>query len=132
MDIVRLIEYFRIHQDHPRDIHMLVSDPRTVELLDKMRSQCPGSDIYVYIENNTSSALTVQAVDVSVNSFVADPHYSCRIVPGKVAYSALTFPPSAPADSTDITDLKMRFLVVRDDTQETVVDTGLVSVNLGS
>jgi len=30
MDIVRLIEYFRIHQDHPRDIHMLVSDPRTV------------------------------------------------------------------------------------------------------
>jgi len=48
MDIVRLIEYFRIHQDHPRDIHMLVSDPRTVELLDRMRSQCPHSDIHVY------------------------------------------------------------------------------------
>jgi hypothetical protein len=33
-----------------------------------------GSDIYLYIENNTDKDITVQARDVSVDGFMIDPH----------------------------------------------------------
>jgi len=77
MDIVRLIEYFRIHQDHPRDIHVLASDPRTVELLDKMRSQCPGSEISVYCPNPSDMEEAFREIpsryaDVRISFFPAE------------------------------------------------------------
>ncbi len=68
MDITRLIEYFRIHQDYPRDIHMLVTDTRAWEFINLMLKECTNADIYVYCSN----ALNITAMK-KVQQWVEHP-----------------------------------------------------------
>ncbi len=50
-----------------------------------------GPEIRVYIENNTTKAITVQVENVSVNGFMADPIFSSDISPGKKINDGISF-----------------------------------------
>lgn len=51
MEIRNIIDFFRVHQDHAKDIHMLVTDPATWELIHALLVECKGVDIHVYCKN---------------------------------------------------------------------------------
>lgn len=63
-----------------------------------------GTDLVVYIENNTDRFITVQTNDVSVNGFMLDPIFSCDVAPGKHAIDGMTFM-STELEENEITDI---------------------------
>lgn len=48
MEVNMLINYFRLHQDHPRDIHLIATGPDARELVRHMMVECVDVDINVY------------------------------------------------------------------------------------
>lgn len=54
MEINNLISFYRKHQDYAKDIHMLVTDTDTWELVHLMLVECSGINIHVYCKNATT------------------------------------------------------------------------------
>ena len=48
MEVDKLIDYFRLHQDHPRQVHLLAGDEDTAKLVRLMMTECADVDIKVY------------------------------------------------------------------------------------
>ncbi|MDR1753519.1 MAG: hypothetical protein LBR74_01250 [Eubacterium sp.] len=93
-------------------------------------SSLMGTDVLVYVENLSSSDLTVQTRNVSVNGFMIEPVFSCEVVSGKRAYSAITLL-QAFLDENNITNIdEMEFALHIFDTHTmaTVAETDAMSV----
>ena len=90
-----------------------------------------GSDLYLYIENNTDKHITVQTRDVSINGFMVDPIFSCDIMSGKKAFDAITFMESDLTDNgiTDITELELKFHIYDMTSWDTIKDTDIVYIS---
>lgn len=90
-----------------------------------------GSELYLYIENNTQKYLTIQARDVSINGFMVNPSFSCDILPGKVAYSSITFFESDLTDNgiTDISELELKLYIFEAETWDTVKETDIIKIS---
>lgn len=90
-----------------------------------------GTDIYLYIENNSASNITVQTRDMSVNGFMIEPLFSCDVSAGKKAYDKITFLESdlSENDIENITDLEFSFHIFNTDTWNTVIDSDNITVS---
>ncbi len=90
-----------------------------------------GSELYLYIENNSGRDLTVQARDVSVNGFMVDPVFSCDVSSQKVAYSSITFMESDLVDNgiTDISELELTLIFFDFETFDTVKESDIIKVS---
>lgn len=90
-----------------------------------------GSDLYLYMENNTEKNITVQARDVSVNGFMVDPVFSCEIVAGKKAFDTMSFMESDLTDNgiTDITEMELKFHIYDADGWDTIKDTDAIQIS---
>ena len=84
-----------------------------------------GPSIVVYIENNRSDAITVQARDVSVNGFMVEAIFSCDIAPGKKCMDTITFLRSDLTENgiTDINEADLYFHIFSAETWNEIVDT---------
>lgn len=51
MGINQLIQFFRLHQDYDKDVHMLVTDPDSWKLVHLMLMECAQIHIHVYCRN---------------------------------------------------------------------------------
>ncbi|MGN1418144.1 MAG: hypothetical protein ACI4W6_02325 [Acutalibacteraceae bacterium] len=89
-----------------------------------------GSDLYLYIENNSDKSLTVQANDVSVNGFMVDPMFSCEIDAGKKAFDTISFFETDLENNsiTDITNIELKFHIIDTETFDTVKDTDAIEI----
>lgn len=90
-----------------------------------------GSDVYLYIENNTNQNITIQARDVSINGFMVDPMFSCDIVAGKKAFDTITFLESDLTDNdvTDIKELELKFHIFDMNSWDTIKDTDIIKMS---
>lgn len=90
-----------------------------------------GSDVHVYIENNTDENITVQARDVSLNGFMVDPIFSCDVLSGKRAFDTITFMESDLTDNniSDITDLELKFHIINLESWDLIKDTDVIGVS---
>lgn len=90
-----------------------------------------GSDVYLYIENNSDKDITVQARDVSINGFMVEPVFSSDIVAGKKAYDTITFMESDLKNNniTDIEELELKFHIFDMETWDTIKDTNAVKIS---
>ncbi len=90
-----------------------------------------GADIYVYIENNSSQNITVQARDVSIDGFMVEPSFSADVEAGKKAYDTITFMESDLEDNgiTDIKQIELKFTVFNEDTWNDIFDTDIKTIN---
>ena len=90
-----------------------------------------GSDVHVYIENNTNENITVQARDVSLNGFMVDPIFSCDVLSGKRAFDTITFMESDLTDNniSDITDLELKFHIINLESWDLIKDTDVIEVS---
>ena len=90
-----------------------------------------GSDVHVYIENNTDENITVQARDVSLNGFMVDPIFSCDVLSGKRAFDTITFMESDLTDNniSDITDLELKFHIINLESWDLIKDTDVIEVS---
>jgi len=50
-----------------------------------------GADIYLYIENNSNTNITIQVRDTSINGISIDPMFSCNVEAGKKAFDSISF-----------------------------------------
>ena len=50
-----------------------------------------GTDVNVYIENNSDKDVVIQVNSVSVNGYMLDTYFFCDVAAGKVAYNAISF-----------------------------------------
>ena len=89
-----------------------------------------GSDIYVYIENNSNENVTVQTRDVSINGFMLDPMFSCDIAAGKKAYDIISFFESDLEDNgiTDITEMEVKFSIFNSDSWSNTYETDAITI----
>lgn len=53
MEVNNLIQFFRLHQDYSKNIHMLVTDTDTWELVHLLLVECCDLDIHVYCDNES-------------------------------------------------------------------------------
>lgn len=90
-----------------------------------------GSDLYLYMENNTSNSIVIQASDVSINGFMVDPLFSCSITAGKKAFDTMVFMESDLTNNaiTDITDLELKLVVLESDSYETIKETDIITLS---
>ena len=90
-----------------------------------------GADIYVYIENNSSQNITVQARDVSIDGFMVEPSFSADVEAGKKSYDTITFMESDLEDNgiTDIKQIELKFTVFNEDTWNDIFDTDIKTIN---
>lgn len=79
-----------------------------------------GSDVYLYIENNTDKDVIIQADDVSVNGFMIDPIFSSNIKEGKKIYDEMTFSEDdlKENDIQNIKTIELKFNVMNNDYDE--------------
>ncbi|MBO5247733.1 MAG: hypothetical protein J6B54_00340 [Clostridia bacterium] len=90
-----------------------------------------GSELYLYIENNTEENITIQTKDVSINGFMVDPVFSCEILSGKVAFSSVTFLESDLTDNgiEDITELELKLNIFNKETWDDIKDTDIIKIS---
>lgn len=90
-----------------------------------------GSDVYLYIENNANTDITVQARDVSINGFMVDPIFSCDIAAGKKAFDTITFMDSDLTDNniTDIMELELKFHIFDMNSWDGAIDTDIIKIS---
>ena len=90
-----------------------------------------GSDVHLYIENNTTNDITVQSRDVSINGFMVDPIFSCEIMVGKKAFDTMTFMESDLTDNgiTDITDLEFKLHIFDAESWDTIKDSDIINIS---
>lgn len=90
-----------------------------------------GADVYVYIENNSDTDVTIQTRDVSINGFMVDPIFSSDIVAGKKTYDTITFMESDLEDNdiSSIDDIELSFHIFESDGWNTILDTPLIEVS---
>lgn len=90
-----------------------------------------GSDIYVYLKNETDQDITVQASNVSINGYMVYPMFSSDIVAGKVSYDTMTFLESDLEDNgiTNIEDLELQFNILDMKSYDTIADSDIVKVS---
>jgi len=89
-----------------------------------------GTDVYVYIENNSDQNITIQVRDVSINGFMVDPIFSADVVAGKKAFDSIAFMESDLTDNdiTEITSIELKFHVFNMDNWDTIFDSEIVNI----
>ncbi len=88
-----------------------------------------GSDIYVYIENNSDKNVTIQARDVSINGFMIEPVFSSDVLAGKVAYDTITFFEDDLTENniTSIDEIELSFQILDMDSFDTIYESEVVT-----
>ncbi|MBQ7876017.1 MAG: hypothetical protein IJ316_01885 [Clostridia bacterium] len=89
-----------------------------------------GTEVLVYLENNTDRNLCIQTVDVSVNGFAIDPYFSTDVPAGKKAFDTITFSDTDLEDNDidEITEMELKFEIIDWDDWDYNYESGIVSV----
>lgn len=90
-----------------------------------------GTDIYVYIKNESEQNVTVQARSVSINGIMVEPVFSCEVAAGKKAYDTITFLESDLTENgiESIDELELSFSVFNTDSWDTIFDSDNIQVS---
>lgn len=89
-----------------------------------------GSDVYVYVQNDTPDNITIQVRNVSINGYMVEPMFSCDVAAGKKAYDAISFLQSDLEDNgiSDIHELELEFYIFDSDTWDDIDDTDSITI----
>lgn len=89
-----------------------------------------GSDVYLYIENNTNKNVTIQAEDVSIDGFMVDPFFSADVLAGKKAFDSMSFMESDLEENNveDIKSLEFKLNIFDSDTWDDIKVTDVITV----
>ncbi len=90
-----------------------------------------GSEVFVYVENNTDDDITVQTDGVSINGYMVTPIFSCDVVEGKKAVDSIMFMESDLEDNgiTDITEIELKLVIFESDSFDTIIKSDTVTVS---
>ena len=89
-----------------------------------------GQGLYIYIENNSDSTVTVSSNDVSVNGYIIDSIFSTDILPGKRAVQSILFLKNEleTFDITRIYQVELSFRVFDAENWDMLYETDLVKL----
>lgn len=93
-----------------------------------------GTDIYIYIENNSGKNATIQLRGTSINGFMVDPIFSCDILAGKKAFDSISFFESDLKDNNieNINEMEFYFHIFESDGWDTIFDSDLIKVTFSN
>lgn len=89
-----------------------------------------GTDIYLYLENNSGTDVIVQVENVSVNGFMIEPVFSCDVVSGKKAFDTITFFQSDLENNNieEINEMELEFEIFDANSWNTIKHTSAIKV----
>lgn len=89
-----------------------------------------GSDLYVYIENNSGKDVTIQTRDCSINGFMVDPVFSSDVIDGKKAFDSISFMESDLEENgiTAIESIDLSFHIFDMESWDTITDTEVITI----
>jgi len=97
--------------------------------LDKT-SSILGTELLLYIENNTDNNVTIQVRDVSVNGFMVGTIFSCDVLAGKKAFDDITFMKSDLEKNSikDINEVELLFHIFDANSWNTILDSEPITI----
>lgn len=115
------------------DEGVLVLDEKGIKMVIKKVNSSDsfwGTDVYVYIENNSDQDITIQSRDVSINGFMVSPIFSSDIVAGKKAFDSITFFENDLVENeiTSIDNMELSFHIFESNGWNTILDTQPIEV----
>ena len=89
-----------------------------------------GAELYVFVENNSETDISVQVRDVSVNGFMISPSFHAEVLSGTKVFDKITFFEKDLEDNdiVDIEELELYFHVFEKDGWNTLFDTEVIKV----
>ena len=84
-----------------------------------------GAGILLYMENNTTQTIVIQARDFSVNGFMMTPYFSSSIRPGRMAMDEITLMSSEMEENgiESVDNVELSFHISDESYFNTIVDT---------
>lgn len=91
-----------------------------------------GPGLLLYIENNSSEDITIQARNTSVDGFMVEPVFSTEVVSGKKAISSILFMKSDLETNgiETIGTIETAFTFFNTDSWSTILDTDAITISL--
>lgn len=92
-----------------------------------------GPAVILYIQNDSTANITVQARDESVNGFMLDASLSEEVLPGKRSIADMSFLSSQLDENeiTDITEVEFSLHIFDTDTWDGIADSSQIKLTLG-
>jgi hypothetical protein len=89
-----------------------------------------GTELLLYIENNTDNNVTIQVRDVSVNGFMVGTIFSCDVLAGKKAFDDITFMKSDLEKNSikDINEVELLFHIFDANSWNTILDSEPITI----
>lgn len=89
-----------------------------------------GTELLLYIENNTDNNVTIQVRDVSVNGFMVGTIFSCDVLAGKKAFDDITFMKSDLEKNSikDINEIDLSFHIFDANSWNTILDSEPITI----
>lgn len=90
-----------------------------------------GPELVLYIENNSTKNLTIQARDTSINGFMVSPAFSAEVVNGKKILSSITFLSSEIEENNiaDFENIETSFHIFEMENWESSKDTDVIVID---
>lgn len=84
-----------------------------------------GTDIFVYMENNSDTDAVFQIKEILVNGSMVQPIFYAEVPAGKIAYDKIAFLESDLADNyiENIVELRLKFQIIDRDSGDTILET---------
>ena len=92
-----------------------------------------GTNALFYVENNTDQPICIQTRDSSINGFMIDSIMSTEVMPGKKAYTDMSFL-STDLEENNISiadnfeNMEFSFYIFNDDTWDTILESSTITV----
>ena len=92
-----------------------------------------GSDILLYIENNSNQTYNISCDDLSINGFMVTDYFSCTILPGKKAVDEIGLSASSLEENgiEKIEQAELKFKITNPDNYKEHYESHVVSFNVG-
>jgi predicted small secreted protein len=89
-----------------------------------------GTELLLYIENNTDNNVTIQVRDVSVNGFMVGTIFSCDVLAGNKAFDDITFMKSDLEKNSikDINEIDLSFHIFDANSWNTILDSEPITI----
>ena len=109
---------------------VLVDEAGIKIIAKKLESGIFGTELRLFMENNTETDLTIQCRRVSVNGYMVDTMFSSDVASGKKANDCITFVSSDFEKSgiEDIADIEFSFHIFDSESWDDYLDTDIIHI----
>lgn len=131
--IILKTNIFELFSQEHYDNGTIILDSNNIKIFSKKvidEDSIWGSELVLYIENNSENDIVVQTSDVSINGFMLQPMFSSNICSHKKAYDTVTFFESDLEENEieNISEIELNFIISEEDSYKTLFESDIINI----